>query len=80
MSSKSQLTKKEAAQQQVQRSSQGARDVEVQEHHASANASVRSISPALIALPSPNLPYILTPSDLRMMRGRSISTYSFQLY
>ncbi|KAH7381280.1 hypothetical protein DE146DRAFT_760718 [Phaeosphaeria sp. MPI-PUGE-AT-0046c] len=39
MSSKSQLTKQEAAQQQVQRSSQHARDVETQEHSASASAS-----------------------------------------
>ena len=43
MSAKTQLTKKEASQQQVQRSSQHARDVETQEHSASANASVRRI-------------------------------------
>ena len=34
------LTKKEAAQQQIQQQQQHAHDVETQEHHASANASV----------------------------------------
>jgi hypothetical protein len=34
------LTKKEAQQQQLQQQQQYARDVETQEHHASANASV----------------------------------------
>ncbi|KAF1850231.1 uncharacterized protein K460DRAFT_400300 [Cucurbitaria berberidis CBS 394.84] len=37
--SSSSLTKKEAQQQQVQQQKQDARDVETQEHHASANAS-----------------------------------------
>jgi hypothetical protein len=37
-----QLTTQEAKRQQVQQSSQHARDVETQEHHAKASASVRT--------------------------------------
>jgi hypothetical protein len=39
-----QLTTQEAKRQQVQQSSQHARDVETQEHHAKASASVRTYS------------------------------------